>query len=130
MDPPEEISRVALKDGASIAFARWAPAATLTTSEAGCAPGSAARPPPRRGPRGRCLLIMGAYATCRLLHPMAAALRGRGYEVVTFDHRGVGASRRAGDGPPCNQSAEGLARDALAVVDAVWGEGAAVHVYG
>jgi alpha-beta hydrolase superfamily lysophospholipase len=47
--------------------------------------------------------------------------------VLTFDHRGVG---RSGGGGPHNQTARQLAREALFMIDAVWGHEAEVHVYG
>ena len=48
--------------------------------------------------------------------------------MLTFDHRGVGRSSRVA--PLRNQTAEQLAADALALVNAVWGDEAPVHVYG
>ncbi len=72
----------------------------------------------------------------RLVHPLrlcpqhflqeADLLKGHGYEVLLFDHRGVCKSG------PCvleMQSAAMLAQDALALLDHVW-PGQSVHVYG
>jgi alpha-beta hydrolase superfamily lysophospholipase len=131
--PPAERGVVPLRDGAALAFARWVP------------------PPGGAPPRGRCLLIVGALATARHLAPLAAFLsEAAGYEVVAYDHRGAGRSGTAaasaaaeaaaagGLGAPSRgQSllghwpcAQSLARDALALLDAVWGPDAPVHVFG
>jgi len=139
--PPDEKGRISLPDGEQLAFSRWIPSAAAPASaEAGRTeqqlqrpgtpfphPGSSGGGAGRK-PLGRALLVMGPYATCAHFDPMAGRLRVIGYDVLTFDHRGVGGSTKA-DGPR-NQTAEGLARDALALVDAVWGEDAPVHLYG
>lgn len=72
-------------------------------------------------------------APCCLILPQdhfageARLLSQHGYEVAMFDHRGVGRS-----GPPVLQlqSAASLAADAVALIDALWGVYATVHVYG
>lgn len=79
-------------------------------------------------PPPRILIIWGAMATARHADDVAAWLRdAAGCDVLLFDHRGVGASLPAGAAP---QSAASLAADACALVDAVWGRGAGVHVFG
>jgi hypothetical protein len=57
--------------------------------------------------------------------------------VVAYDHRYIGASAPLPGSPAAapgaelaRQTSELLARDALALVNAVWGPAAAVHVYG
>lgn len=63
------------------------------------------------------------FVACRsLLH--AAHCR----QALIYDHRGVGQSSSVS--ATRNQTSEQLAADALAVVDAVWGPDACVHVYG
>jgi pimeloyl-ACP methyl ester carboxylesterase len=44
-----------------------------------------------KGKDSKLLLIMGAFGTCRQLESLADALAGN-FEVVIYDHRGVGRS--------------------------------------
>jgi hypothetical protein len=153
LPPPTERGAVTLRDGAALAYARWAPRGASSSGGGG---GAAEPPPP---PRARAVLVVGALATARHLARLAAFLsEAAGYEVLTYDHRGAGLSaaataaaaaaaaasaaapgtlggpaaraRRAAAAGRREQSAQLLARDALALLDAVWGRDAAVHVYG
>ncbi|GBF95773.1 hypothetical protein Rsub_08209 [Raphidocelis subcapitata] len=98
MDPaachePHRRGTVELRDGARLAWWTFLPAGP---------------------PAARLLVVWGAFATSRHFDDVAACLAARGVEVLLYHHRGVALSG------PClgHQSAELLARDALALVDA------------
>jgi alpha-beta hydrolase superfamily lysophospholipase len=104
----------------------------------------------------KVLLIMGAFATLRTFDELAVSYSycspglvcmmcdrvrltprrvvqdclAKGYQVLTYDHRGIGKSVNASGRPLETQTAEMLAQDALALVNAVWGEAERFHIYG
>lgn len=70
----------------------------------------------RRGAPARVLLIMGMAATHNGWQSQVEALAASGqYELCVFDNRGTGAS----SAPPGPYSTEMMARDALALLDAM-----------
>lgn len=72
-------------------------------------------------------MIMGAFATAVHFADEARFLADKGYEVCTYDHRGVAKS---GPGRREQQTAEMLAQDAVVLLDSVWGPTTPVHIYG
>lgn len=86
----------------------------------------------------KVVLIMGALATLhhfdQLADLVAASEGGSTFDVLTYDHRGIGRSTLAADLKLTTQTSEILAKDALALLEHVWaGEPATsrpVHVYG
>jgi alpha-beta hydrolase superfamily lysophospholipase len=85
------------------------------------------QPDDRSSSRGRIVMIMGAFGTKRHFASTASFLASNGYEVLTYDHRGVGKS---GPLPAQRQSSLILAKDAMRLLDYVWGTDSLVHVYG
>lgn len=78
-------------------------------------------------PVGRVVMIMGAFALSNHLIETADILKSHGYDVLRYDHRGVG---RSGPALAELQTSEMLAEDAAKLIDHVWGLHAVVHVYG
>ena len=84
----------------------------------------------------KVVLIMGAFATLRhfeqLADSLAAAGGGHNFQVLTYDHRGIGRSTAPAAGS--SQTSEMLAVDAAALVDHVWpasaGNSVNLHIYG
>lgn len=84
----------------------------------------------RRGISGteNVVLIIGAFATLRRFDQLADHLASSGFNVLTYDHRGIGKStvidkRKA-------QSSTMLAKDCVLLLDHVFGSSSKIHVYG
>eukprot|EP01112_Ceratiomyxa_fruticulosa_P003157 TRINITY_DN13536_c0_g1_i1.p1 TRINITY_DN13536_c0_g1~~TRINITY_DN13536_c0_g1_i1.p1 ORF type:complete len:259 (-),score=29.66 TRINITY_DN13536_c0_g1_i1:767-1504(-) len=70
--------------------------------------------------------IMGEFATLMHYNEVADFLSTQGYEVLTFDNRGIGKSTTQ----IITQTSKLLGQDTVELVDHVWGKGSTVHVYG
>ena len=83
--------------------------------------------------RQKLIMIMGAFATLKHFDEQAQAIvehfsaTQTPFEVLTYDHRGIGKSAPA---PIVKQTSIMLAQDALALINQVWGDSSQVHVYG
>jgi len=77
-------------------------------------------------------MIMGAFSTTRHFDQMADLIAAAGggslFEVLTYDHRGIGKS--VARDKLESQTSEMLAAEALALVSHVWTGGGRLHVYG
>jgi len=74
------------------------------------------------------VLIMGAFATLRHFDELADKLSSSGYNVLTYDHRGIGKSTAVDI--KLRQTSILLANDCLSLIDHVFGSSSLVHVYG
>lgn len=74
------------------------------------------------------VLIMGAFATLRHYDELADKLSTSGYQVLTYDHRGIGKSTASDI--KLRQTSTMLANDCLALIDQVFGPSSVIHVYG
>ena len=74
------------------------------------------------------VLIMGAFATLKHFDELADKLSSSGYNVLTYDHRGIGKSATVDI--KLRQTSTMLANDCLALIDHVFGAFSVVHVYG
>eukprot|EP00877_Chromochloris_zofingiensis_P014064 jgi/Chrzof1/8911/Cz03g28250.t1 len=78
-------------------------------------------------PRGRVIIIWGAFARSKHFEETAEYLKMNGFEVLLYDHRGVGNSRI----PTIEvQTSLLLAEDALKLINGVWDADTLVHVWG
>lgn len=100
MDPsavtkPDESGYVEVSSGISLHYELYSPPSSNVADEEAMYDELSSRPEQRQGHqlhKSRVLLIMGAFATKAHFASTARFLADEGYEVLIYDHRGVGGS--------------------------------------